>query len=616
MVPLLEIFALRSGRVRARQTTPPASGSTETPAPDGNATPAPEARGATSRRPAKRRRQNRPRQDEVESEDRGGSDSGHAGSDDPFRSEDEASESAAAAPVVEFSDESDILSNDDRDSNDGRGPGESLRDRILGLVDDATPLDLKLGHRALSRVSQFVSKHTGWLQTHRPAVCDVDLAKFIPQVEYDTWWTELDEEALQDALAADAFYQYLGSLDKPSHVIWAPTWAKIMRIMGCLPTDIIGPKRYLASNSYPEVDVGGQRYANPHWTPKFCRRLARVALGGPCGHNYRLLAVFILWAVACRMNDRRRIPMNHGTDGGQFFDNLQRRLATTDGKKSIVAIHQEVRRELKSLGLELPWYSQVMRNIEKQMFRNDQDPFHKEVGPIFIDFDPYLVETEDLLAVEIAMNSCQSFGIPRFTNVGDRFRTVTNTKKFGYPKSSADFQDLWQRIYVDNLRFDKKRRQQARDGHLGPLTGLDRITGRGVDTRFGSSPGALSFGGDSGGSVVFGDSPGASMLGDGLGDDLAAGSPSGDGAGTSPERLPKLPDCPLPGSEGLVRIAGPKGNFLLPVGTEVPEYNLEVLPRARALPALTMISEHRHESPYFDFATVENLLELENRLVL
>ncbi|KAI0121161.1 hypothetical protein BJ170DRAFT_148398 [Xylariales sp. AK1849] len=362
---------------------------------------------------------------------------------------------ARASPESEdpdWSDESSIYNNDDNESNDGEGEMDIEASAMAILQSLTEPLTRRLALRQLERLSKVSTKHKKWLQENRPALVRQDLTRFIEPLVYDNNWSAHDEQNLQGKLASDAYYQYLGTVGIPaSNKGFFPMWRKIMGIMQCLPTDIVGPKTHLVSTSTTKVSVGGSMVHNPIWSQRFCKRLSRLALGGPCGENPKLLGLFIRWAVASRMDDRRRrIPFSHGTGGDPFFSAMSKRLYDADGSKSVVAMHQEVRRELRSIGIQLPWYSKVMRNIEKQLYER-ADPSNRDAS-----FASYEATTSDLLVIEKAFNSCQTFGVPTFANVGDKYRIVSHTRKFKYPKTDHDVREIYTELYASEQRSIEK----------------------------------------------------------------------------------------------------------------------------------------------------------------
>ncbi|RYP67577.1 hypothetical protein DL770_008595 [Monosporascus sp. CRB-9-2] len=303
--------------------------------------------------------------------------------------------------------------------------------------------------RAASSSKAFVGKHRGEIKSMRV------LEAWIPtaQQEIDAGvWTQDEEDALQQRIRDDPYLAYLRGLTvPPGNKGFIPMWKKICRLRRCFPTIIISPRNHLEYDGRVAL-ADGTEFADPVWTRGFCDRLVRLALGGPWGGNVTLLALFIRYAVACRINDRGAVPFAHATDS-RFLDTMRTRLyVSRDGSKSIPQIHKEVRRGMKATGLDLPWYSLVMRNIEKAAYDKETRADRGAGGE---GRAPYRVRTEDLHCVERAVHHCKDLGLPTFASVGDKARVLSHGRSYDLPKTDADLRHL---LILAQVAWERRRR--------------------------------------------------------------------------------------------------------------------------------------------------------------
>ncbi|KAK9415014.1 hypothetical protein SUNI508_10619 [Seiridium unicorne] len=360
----------------------------------------------------------------------------------------------------DFTDTSSVCGDDDikhhrkmaKDKKTGRVTREERLANYKALLDTLDDNQLSLAGRQLERIEEQERTERKWLDTQE-APLPLDL---VPQPTYNALWGEIEETSFQSELAEDQCYQYIGSLGLPSsNNDFLPMWKRIVGYMRCFPTDIIGPQTYLEYAGRAKISVDGASYPDPQWDATFCVRLARIALAGPCRGNPRLVAMFVRYLKACEINDRRRIPLDHGTES-RFLHRLCKQLATTDGRRSLPTIHQVVRREMTAEGMSLPWYSDVLRQIEKIAYREDTPPFRANLDELFIHFEPYQVRSPDFVMVERAFNHVHSFlgpGGRLFSNVGDNFRHVISARKFQKPANAAELNHIRQQAYVADKRF-------------------------------------------------------------------------------------------------------------------------------------------------------------------
>lgn len=328
--------------------------------------------------------------------------------------------------------------------------------------------------RFLRRMRRNNEEHHEWVANHG-RFSKERVLKALEPVFYD-FWTEDDEAELVREVQQDHYYQWLpAQLRLPgstSNNHYQPMWTRMLGLRKCRPTDIIGPGQFLEYGATPDKTLGGQAYPEPIWTGNFCAQLLRLVTCCCPDGDVQLVCVFLRYAVACRINDRRRMPLLHTfvTDD-EFLDDLQSELDDTDGSRSLVKIHQDVRNDWRqrmaadpTRSVKLPWYSDMLRNIEKELYRQDTAKFRGPVGLEFVDFEPYKVLTKDLFAVVRAFDSVRQNGIALFANSADTAKSVGETRKFDgvpYPKTLPDFKELLAKVYLSERRLLAQRRQSA-----------------------------------------------------------------------------------------------------------------------------------------------------------
>ncbi|RYO96248.1 hypothetical protein DL765_011629 [Monosporascus sp. GIB2] len=312
-----------------------------------------------------------------------------------------------------------------------------------------------IGQHQAAKLARAADSSKGWVRKHRSQIQELDILEgWIPTAEdamKDGTWTQQQEDVFQQGLQDDPYLQYLQSVSIPrGNKGFIPMWKKICKLRRCFPTSIISPLNYLEYHGRVTLADGTQA-ADPVWTRGFSDRLVRLTLGGPWGTNITLLTLFIRYAVACRINDRRAVPFAHETDS-KFLDTMRMRLyVSRDSSKSIPQIHKEVRRGIEATGLALPWYSVLMRNIKKVAYSQETEAHRggEDEGA----FSPYRVLTEDLHCVDRAVHHCKDLGRPMFASVGDSARLLSHERGgYDFPKTEEDMRYLLCRIYVAQKR--------------------------------------------------------------------------------------------------------------------------------------------------------------------
>ncbi|KAK8115419.1 hypothetical protein PG999_007488 [Apiospora kogelbergensis] len=375
-----------------------------------------------------------------------------ARNDDPFAS----SEGESDGSLSEDSDE--VRSDDDKDASSSRPAltGDALDNELVARVRGLPANDKINLLRALKLREKDEKEHKAWATKKiarsraRPSTKDRLLARLEPDFSDPNVWSQADEDRLKQKLQAKRYMDRLEGfvLPKKGHCLFRPTWHRIIGIKDYLPTQIIGQPTLLSYNATQPV----HGYPDPIWSDKFCRNLSAVVLACPVDAP-ETVSILILWAVACRLNDRRQIPFNHGTTD-LFLMRLGHELRHTDGRKSLPKIHKMVRHQIRAdpnTSLGLPWISKVLRNVEKQVYDKDTAPSRGSGNEAAGEFSPFLVETQDLQAVRIALNSVRVAGVAALANVGNTARTFGKVRKYdanNFPHTDKDFQELLPRIWL------------------------------------------------------------------------------------------------------------------------------------------------------------------------
>lgn len=345
-------------------------------------------------------------------------------------------------------------------------PTRETRDAFAAATQDMTAAEMKEVLQFLHRKRQNEEEHRAWAATHADVPKADILARWAPR--FDHVWTPADEDAVLAEAEAHPYYAYLGGsfqLPKRDNV-WAPMWRRLLCLCQVPPTDIVGARTFMECAEPWRRAGDGRAYAQYAWPQPFSAKLRDLVLAIP-EPDGGLAAVFIKWAAACRLNDRRRIPLLvPGDHRDVFLEMVSDALAQTDGRKSVARIHQEKRDVFAQGGYHLPWYSRVLHNIEQQAFDRAAPPQHAglDVGRAFERFAPYQIETRDLTVVLRALDSVRHRGVAMLTPAADVAKAVGKVSKYQqapYPKTRADFQECLQKAFVADQRWLARRRKQA-----------------------------------------------------------------------------------------------------------------------------------------------------------
>ncbi|KAI2601971.1 hypothetical protein GGR54DRAFT_559880 [Hypoxylon sp. NC1633] len=324
---------------------------------------------------------------------------------------------------------------------------EDLPGTLLGF---AGKLTAELGRRAAT--------YKSWVRTHRPAVDIEELMNRLPRAEdnIDELWTQEKEDELLERFERDPLRAYMATT-RTSNVhdqFWA-MWRKACNLRKVFPTDIIGAKEYL---EYGEgvIEVSeGVHVPDPHWIRGFCVALDFLIVASPCRGDMGLLGLFIRYAVACRINDRRQVPLDESGLRCAFFKFMKQAMKSSDGSTSLREIGVNVRRLWVERGLPLPWEALVLKQIEKSVGDSEAEPVFQEEGAWF---QPYAVCTADLKCVNSAFRNVTDIGYPMFSNMDEVFTVLSNARAAkDAPKKLKELMSLRLPLLLADMRIWEKR---------------------------------------------------------------------------------------------------------------------------------------------------------------
>ncbi|OTA56761.1 hypothetical protein K449DRAFT_399162 [Hypoxylon sp. EC38] len=393
-----------------------------------------------------------------------------------------------------------------------------------------------------------------WIRSERPTVTFESLLERLPRAEdtTDDVWTQEKEDELQARFVNDPLREYI-TKRRPLHTHFWSLWRKTCQLRQVFPTDIIGPKQYLEYWIKVEVREGVFQ-PNPNWTRAFCEELDFLIVASPCHGDMGLLALFIRYSVACRINDKRQVPMDKERIRNPFFRDMERAIKSSKGSKSLQVIGKDVRQQWTDRNLSLPWEALVLEEIEKSLFvlesnhdadadadpdsdsgpdsdpDSDPEPIHRSQ-----EFQPYPVSTDDLKTVRHAFEQVHDLGLPLFPDMEERFKVVSGSRLMkGSPENWTELTNLRVPLLLADMRIQEKRRlaevsrsdssddssarSRLSESAHGPINGVDSPGGvydedmAGVDEGI---SGGVSRGADNNDD----DDHGYGGIGNGLGDD-------------------------------------------------------------------------------------------------
>lgn len=127
-----------------------------------------------------------------------------------------------------------------------------------------------------------------------------DFNQLIPAPQYDDFWTQADQDELEQQVTGDRDFQKL--CDVAEFV--ASIWKTVYRFTGRLATDIVGPRSGL------EFKSDSHRGDGPTWTKTFCEVMTAVVLHPFFNLSTEKMSLALQWAVICRTDDKRKYQLN------------------------------------------------------------------------------------------------------------------------------------------------------------------------------------------------------------------------------------------------------------------------------------------------------------------
>lgn len=230
----------------------------------------------------------------------------------------------------------------------------------------------------------------------------------IPRPTFDELWTEKDEKNLLHETEKDADFlrhcAYQG--------YFSITWKTAYKFMGCLATDIVGPKTYLTLNDHHATTM-------LRWfASRSSRMLSSLIVQPVFAANPEKLALAIQWTVICRTKDCRKLRLSGCNDEDEFLRILEEVVEhSQDGTKSPQTVrHMALRlfkRRYPTRGGEDPLWCQFLQRIEEKSPEDTtlvlQEDSH-DIG----DFKIYRVHECDLANLLAAIREIRVFGFPMF----------------------------------------------------------------------------------------------------------------------------------------------------------------------------------------------------------
>ncbi|KAI3335315.1 hypothetical protein F4824DRAFT_511237 [Ustulina deusta] len=344
---------------------------------------------------------------------------------------------------------------DERDENDDDDNDDDNDDddpRLNDTKGRAFPGVLK------SIVSRFPETLTNTLKRSGNRIRDVPkvsnveaLLSRIPAAIISDTWTQEMEDDMRVRFESDPMRVYMARLPIEQNVL--PLWRRCCHLRQVFPTDIIGPEH----NMEYGVDMVLKKTTrtNPNWSRGFCLALDRLIFSSPCNDNMNLLALFIRYAVACRIDDRRRVPMDDSATGHPFFDVMKEEIELADGSLDLRRIGERAREVWQSRGFATSWEIQVLESLENRYFDEEQIDRDVEVED---DLAPYRVLPTDLYRLQKAFEKLSDLGVPIFTDMETRYKVRCHSRAIGgIPRNLREFNRLRNALMLKDMRLQEQR---------------------------------------------------------------------------------------------------------------------------------------------------------------
>ena len=290
-----------------------------------------------------------------------------------------------------------------------------------------------------SNLMKLEPKCRRWMSQNLPVRTQASMVETLEAVQYDQYWTEVDEQALQANWKKDPIRRDWWDLDtrKQNRAI-IPLWKTFSRLFRVLPDEVITRDACLEYGS-----------KGNNWTAKFCTRLQSVAVHPIFGADFRLLRLGLLYVVMCRTDYRGIVPWKNSTSD-RFLSRFVREMEKNDGSKTIVQARQSARRYFREEDKEFSsLWDLLFESIEKKAFQRKRDhPNVVDPLPIF------QITTEDLASLHKSINSVKVLGLPVFWLVAIFSRLVKHSvSDWGAPRGRLGLYKLRKAVEL------KKRRE-------------------------------------------------------------------------------------------------------------------------------------------------------------
>lgn len=245
----------------------------------------------------------------------------------------------------------------------------------------------------------------------------------IPQPTFDDLWTEQDEENLKQEADRDAEFQHRCTYQDYVTSVWKTAY----KFMGCLATDIVGPKSHLRFHSDHSTSK------NRFWASPFCQKLSALIVQPIFQGKAGKLALAIQWTVICRTRDRRKWRLS-GCGSDDPFLHILRPMVQQyqDGTKTPKKLRRMALEVYKSRhpteGFQDPLWCQFLRRIEEQAPKTKSPWEPEEDSQDFGEFLLYRVNTTDLNNLMEAIAAVRMSGYPMFPDPATLAMTALYTR--------------------------------------------------------------------------------------------------------------------------------------------------------------------------------------------
>lgn len=231
----------------------------------------------------------------------------------------------------------------------------------------------------------------------------------IPRPTFDDLWTQRDEDRLKQDAERDAEFEHCCTYQD----YISATWKTAYKFMGCLATDIIGPKSYLVFHD--DHAASKARF----WATRFCRKLSSLIVQPVFAANPERLALAIQWTVICRTGDRRKWRLSGCNDEDEFLRILkevvgQSQDGTEDPRTLRLMALRLFKRKYGTRGGEDPLWCQFLQRIEEKAPESTHVAEQGRDSQYLGDFEPYRVGTTDLANLLDAIREVRVCGFPKF----------------------------------------------------------------------------------------------------------------------------------------------------------------------------------------------------------